>query len=79
MLPFPMLQLDYVKLYDNTEIYLVEEESARALALQSQLGPYVDETLEELKETDQRQYNQLNDHEHRITQLEAKCKERDDT
>ena len=37
------------------------------------------ETLEELKDTDQRQYNQLNDHEHRITQLEAKCKERDDT
>ena len=37
------------------------------------------ETLEERKETDQRQYNQLNDHEHRITQLEAKCKERDDT
>lgn len=37
------------------------------------------ETLEELKETDQCQYNQLNDHEHRITQLEAKCKERDDT
>lgn len=37
------------------------------------------ETLEELKDTDRRQYNQLNDHEHRITQLEAKCKERDDT
>lgn len=37
------------------------------------------ETLEELKNTDQRQYNQLNDREHRITQLEAKCKERDDT
>ena len=37
------------------------------------------ETLEELKDTDQRQYNQLNAHAHRITQLEAKCKERDDT
>ena len=37
------------------------------------------ETLEELKATDQKQYDKLNDHEHRITQLEAKYKERDDT
>ena len=35
--------------------------------------------LQAMREYGQRQYNQLNDHEHRITQLEAKCKERDDT
>ena len=37
------------------------------------------ETLEELKETDQKQYDKLNAHEHRITQLVAKYKQRDDT